>query len=194
MISLAKAQGQPPESKAADEQAAVLTDQHGQQIVVVPMQKQLVPTVPVQPQQQTIIIPQNQYIAVPPSTKKQLFQDDPFFAVGWTTYAIVVGVSVFAGLVRMARMHQKHKKPMTVLEFITKTAIETLIAVFSGILTFWAAMQFIESLTKIIVLVCVAAHLGGKAIDDVTAFYRLVRDAREIKRKASQRQGRQDDL
>ena len=113
--------------------------------------------------------------------------------VGWTTYAIVVGVSFFAGLVRMARMHQKHKKPMTFLELVTKLVIESCIAVFSGMLTFWAAMQFIESLSKIMVLVCVAAHLGGKAIDDMTAFYRLVKDAREIKRKASQRQGRQDD-
>ena len=113
-----------------------------------------------------------QYIAVEPINKPPPFHNDPFFSIHWTTYLLLVFLSLFSGFVRYLRS-AKYRRKMSKTERLLHLATEMFVAVFSGLLTFWVAMQVGASMTQAVIMVSLGSHFGGKTIDNLGRMYQL---------------------
>lgn len=82
----------------------------------------------------------------------------------WITYAWVLGVSMWAGVVSYIRKRQRIGRPISILQWIAGLAAECTTAAFVGLITFWACEAANVPPSVSAVCIAITAHMGSRAL------------------------------
>lgn len=91
------------------------------------------------------------------------------------TYAIVIGLAAFAGIVKAIRKYQKVGNDMELKTLLLKASGDIVISIFAGLMMFFLLQHETGQLTfKAAFYISMAAYLGAQAIDVFTAIWSAV--------------------
>jgi hypothetical protein len=82
----------------------------------------------------------------------------------WITYAWVLGVSIWAGVVSYIRKMQRSGRSVPFVQWVFGLAAECTIAGFVGLITFWTCEATGVPAPYSAVCIAVTAHMGSRAL------------------------------